>query len=215
MTGSTVRSRAASVEAVLLDLLMAVMDSPAVWVAAAGDERRGLAWRDATTARMTAAGRYVSYERLAAEAANEIGLGRPAVDALLKRWQAIRPRPDTTAVRRLRVPYAFVTNCSRRLATVAAQRSGLEPTFVLSAQQAGWYKPDRRIYLAATRRLGSEPGRTLFVAGSVQDADGARAAGLRSVLVRRRADQPPPAAGVSVVESLEEVVDAVEFGRPV
>ena len=36
---------------VLLDLLMATMDSPSSWSAAAGDRAAGLAWRDAVTDR--------------------------------------------------------------------------------------------------------------------------------------------------------------------
>lgn len=213
MNETTSPSRGADIDGVLLDLLMAVMDSVAIWVAAARDERRGLAWRDATTTSMAATRGYAPYEEIVADAAREHGLPPAAVDALVDGWQSIEPRPDAAAVHRLRLPYAFVTSSSERLATLAASRSGLEPAFVLSAEAAGCYKPDPRIYLEGVRRLGTPAGRTLYVAGSLHDAVGAARAGLRAVLVRRRLDQPAPPAGVSVAGSLEEVADALDFGR--
>ena len=198
---------------VLIDLLMAVMDSVAVWTEAAGAELRGLAWRDAATARMTASRRYVPYEELVAAAARDAGVPSPAVAALEAAWQLMEPRPDTGALHDLPARYAFVTNCSARLAGTAAGRSRLEPVFVLSAEDAGWYKPDPKIYLEACRRLDTRPERTLFVAGSVYDADGAAPAGLRTVLVERRRDRPRPAApDVLVVASLGDITDLFESG---
>jgi FMN phosphatase YigB (HAD superfamily) len=62
------------------------------------------------------------------------------------------------------------------------------------------YKPDPRIYREACARLASPPTRTLFVAGSPYDADGAAAAGLQAVLVARRGE-------ASAAGSLDEIVD--------
>ena len=157
MIGPTDRGPRGRPDGVLLDLLMAVMDSVAVWSAAAGDERRGLAWRDATTARMTAARRYVPYEELAAAAARDADVPSHAVVTLVDAWRSMEPRPDAGVLHGLPTRYAFVTNCSARLAAIAAGRSRLEPSFVLSAEDAGWYKPDRRTYLEACRRLGTSP----------------------------------------------------------
>jgi 2-haloacid dehalogenase len=199
-------------DGVLLDLLMAVMDSVAVWTAAAGAEGRGLAWRDAATARMTAARRYVPYEELVAAAARDADVPSQAVARLMDAWRWMEPRTDAGALHGLPTRYAFVTNCSARLAASAARRSRLEPSFVLSAEDAGWYKPDRRIYLEACRRLGTRPERTLFVAGSAYDADGAATAGHKAVLVERRRDQPRPAPGVMVVPSLRAITDLFESG---
>jgi HAD superfamily hydrolase (TIGR01493 family) len=201
------------VGAVLFDLLMAVMDSPAVWSGAVHDDRRGLAWRDAVTARMVASGSYAPYEALVASAARELGLTARATSDLLADWRTMSPRPDSTAIARLAVPYAFVTNCSRDLATIAARRSGLLPRFTLSAEEAAWYKPDARIYRAACRRLDLPPGRVALVAGSVHDAEGGARAGLRSALVLRRPDQRAPEPPIRVVASLHEAVDWLEDVR--
>lgn len=196
-------------DAVLFDLLMAVMDSPEVWAAAAGDRRRGLAWRDGVSARMIASTRYVPYEELVAAAAAGAGLPPSAPGELRGGWAEMLPWPDAAAVERLSLPYGFVTNCSMELAGVAARRSGLAPTFVLAAQEAGWYKPDARIYREACRRLGSDPATTLFVSGSPYDAEGARAAGLRAWLVVRRNDHAAPHPLIRTAHSLDEIVDAI------
>ena len=198
------------VRAVLFDLLMAVMNSLAVWSTVAGNERRGPAWRDAVTTRITASSTYVPYEELVIDAAADLRLPREAASELFERWREMEPWPDTVALSRLRLPYAFVTNCSRRLARLAAGRSRLAPRFVLSAEEAGWYKPDPRIYFEACRRLASPPESTVFVAGSGYDAEGARAAGLQAVLVARRGDDPPRDSATRVAASLHDVLAELE-----
>lgn len=198
----------------LFDLLMGVMNSLEIWSGAADDEARGLAWRDAVTARMTESSLYVPYERLVSEAAVACGLPPDAPIQLFAGWAAMEPWPDAAALDRLTVPYAFVTNCSSELAAVAAGRSGLAPAFTLSAEEAGRYKPEPEVYLVACRRLGTSPKRTLFLAGSPYDADGADAAGLEAWFVARRTDQQPTAPAIRSAGSLEEVVDAVGRDGP-
>ena len=198
------------VHAVLFDLLMAVMNSLAIWSTAASDEWRGLAWRDAVTRRMAAFPTYVPYEELVVGAVAELGLPGEAVTELFERWREMDPWPDSAALSRLALPYAFVTNCSKPLARVAADRSQLTPRFVLSAQEAGWYKPNPRIYQEASRRLGSPPESTLFVAGSAYDAQGASAAGLPALLVARRPDDRARASPTRVAASLHDIVTELQ-----
>lgn len=199
-----------SVDGVLFDLLMGVMNSLETWSAAAHDRHRGLAWRDRVTARMLANRSYHPYEDMLAQAAVGIGLPASATAELIDRWSEMQPWPDAAVIVGLSLPYAFVTNCSTELARVAAYRSGLNPRFTLSAQEAGWFKPDARIYRQACRVLGSTPDRTVFVAGSRYDADGAGAAGLRAVYVARRPDRLPADRHISTVGSLEGVLPLLE-----
>jgi HAD superfamily hydrolase (TIGR01493 family) len=183
----SVTARRAS--AVLCDLLMAVMDSPAIWAAAAGGEEAGWAWRDAVTRRMLNARRYADYQRLVSEEAAAQGLQAGSADALLRRWPEMQARPDVAALVRLPLTYAFVTNCSQRLAAqaaAAAAGAGLRPAFVLSAEEAGWYKPQAAVYRQACGLLERDPHEVLYVAGAAYDAEGALAAGLRVTLVARR-----------------------------
>jgi 2-haloalkanoic acid dehalogenase type II len=195
------------VHAILFDLLTAVMNSLGIWSASAGgDQGRGLAWRDAVTRRIVASPTYVPYEELVADAAAELGLAGEPVDELFERWQELDPWPDSAALSGLALPYGFVTNCSKPLAHVAATRSQLTPRFVLSAEEAGWYKPDPRIYREACRRLGSPAESTLFVAGSAYDAEGAGASGLRAVLVARRPEDRARRGATRIAASLHEIV---------
>jgi 2-haloacid dehalogenase len=197
------------VDGVLLDLLMAVMNSPEVWAAAVGDSALGLRWRDEVTVRMISSDRYTPYEEIVARSARDLSLAPVAAERLFGAWGRMEPWPDAAALRDLPVPYAFVTNCSTRLATIAARRSGLEPAVVLSAEEAGCYKPNPRIYVEACDRVGTTPVRTLFVAGAPYDADGAAAAGLQSAWVPRRSDVEGPGQDVRVLGSLRDVTAAV------
>jgi 2-haloacid dehalogenase len=201
------------VDAALCDLLMGVMNSLAIWSSAAGDERRGLAWRDAATKRMEASRSYVPYEELVASAASEHGLPREAVFKLFAGWREMEPWPDSASLVRLALPYAFVTNCSASLARVAGERSRLSPRFVLSAEEAGWYKPSPQIYREACRRLGPRPESTLFVAGSAYDAEGASGAGLQALLVTRSAENRDRASATPFVASFHDVATALERRR--
>lgn len=200
------------VRAVLIDLLMATMDSMSAWAAAAGDRERGLAWRDAVTQRMIAAGRYVPYLDLVADTARDLPLRPDAPTRLLRAWRRMRPWPDAAAVPSWPVPYAFVTNCSAELAAGAAGRSGLRPAFTLSAEEAGWYKPRPEIYRVACERIGAAAAEVAFVAGAAYDAEGAAAAGLRSVLVLRRPSAQVP-SGIPAVPGLDDALAAT--ARPV
>jgi 2-haloalkanoic acid dehalogenase type II len=195
-----------STKAVLIDLLMATMDSITVWARAAGNPEIGLAWRDAVTDRMLAAGRYIPYEALLAEAAATLRLDRDAVTRLLEAWMAMEPWPDASALDRVDVPFAFVTNCSTELAAAAVARSGLSPAFTLTAEEAGWYKPRPEAYRLACERAGVNPEEARFIAGAAYDAEGARAAGLGAILVLRRSPPGSLSPAIRVAESLNHAL---------
>jgi 2-haloacid dehalogenase len=194
------------VRAVLVDLLMATMDSMRTWADAAGGREAGLAWRDAVTDRMVQSGRYRPYRDLVAEAAIELGLGDAAPDRLEEAWFDMRPWSDAGALLSTSVPYAFVTNCSSRLADLAVDRSGLAPVFTLSAEDAGWYKPRSEIYLLACRGIGARPETTRFVAGAAYDAVGAAATGLQARLIARRPESGTPPVPIRAVATMEEAL---------
>lgn len=191
---------------VLLDLLMATMDSMSTWSEAAGDPARGLAWRDAVTERMIAAGAYVPYEKLVAETAAALAIGTDGTSRLRRAWHRMRLWPDATRLATLDVPFGFVTNCSTELARAAVSRSGLSPSLVLSAEEAGVYKPRPEIYHQACRRLGIEPSQARYVAGAAYDAIGADAAGVPAVLVRRREPDRSLPVRIGVVETISETL---------
>jgi putative hydrolase of the HAD superfamily len=83
---------------------------------------------------------------------------------------------------------------------------GLEPLFdaVLTSAEAGTRKPAPAIFAQALALVGAAPSAALHVGDSLEeDVAGARAAGVRPVLVRRHGGEPVP--GVRTISSLAEL----------
>jgi len=168
-------------DAVVFDLLTALIDSWTLWNEVAGDAEAGLRWRRRYLELTYQAGAYVPYEGLVERAAAEIGLAPQVAHALARRFDALPPWPETHAVVAAlarRVPLGIVTNCSQRLGEIAAARAGGPFAAVVTAEGVGYYKPRPETYRAVLTRLGLDPARVLFVAGSAADVPGARNAGM-------------------------------------
>ena len=155
--------------AVLFDLLTALLDSWTLWDDIAGSEDNGRKWRAAYLRRTYKTGAYRPYEALVAEAATEVGL-LPILGAqLAARYGELKPWPEVgevlDALRREGVALGVVTNCSEKLAAKAVACTGIDFDVVVTAERAGYYKPDPRPYKMALDELDVTPGRCLFVAG--------------------------------------------------
>jgi len=196
--------------AVLFDLLTALIDSWTLWNAAAGSERAGRAWR-AEYLRLTyGCGAYVPYEELVREAARTTGLDDAAPEYLEAHWSELAPwsgAQDTLDALQGRCKLAVVTNCSIRLGALAAARLKTRWYVVITAEEAGFYKPDPRPYRLALDRLGVPPEQAAFVAGSAFDLAGTAAVGLRTywhnrVGLPRPAQLPAPAIESATLERL-------------
>jgi 2-haloacid dehalogenase len=169
-------------DVVLFDLLTALLDSWTLWNAVAGDADSGRRWR-AEYLRITyATGAYRPYQALVAEAAEAAGLDRRLAAALDAHYDQLQVWPGVVPVlHRLSaagVKLGIVTNCSRRLGRVAVGRIDAAFDCVVTAEGAGYYKPDPRIYRLALDGFGVTPDRALFVAGSAYDLFGTAAIGL-------------------------------------
>ncbi len=188
-------------KAVLFDLLTALLDSWTLWNAAAGSEAAGRAWR-AEYLRLTyGCGAYVAYEDLVRAAARTTGLPEVVADALEARWLELPVWSGAEAILdslQGRTRLAVVTNCSVRLGMLAAGRLNTRWDCVVTAEEAGFYKPDLRPYRLALAQLGVEPRDAAFVAGSGYDLFGTSAVGLRTFWHNRaglvRPDGAPAAA---------------------
>jgi 2-haloacid dehalogenase len=98
-----------------------------------------------------------------------------------RRNPKLEPWPETTEVLdRLQqhAVLAVVTNCSETLAGIAAERTRIHFTEVVTAERAGFYKPHPQAYSLALEELDVEPARALFVAGSPVDLPGATSVGM-------------------------------------
>ena len=168
-------------DAVVFDLLTALIDSWTLWNAVAGSEEGGLRWRRRYLELTYQAGAYVPYEGLVERAATETGLPASVAANLALRWNELPPWPETHAVvaeLARRVPLGIVTNCSQRLGLIATHRAGGPFAAVVTAESVGFYKPRPETYRAVLDAMKAAPLRTLFVAGSAADVPGARAAGM-------------------------------------
>jgi 2-haloalkanoic acid dehalogenase type II len=192
------------IDAVAFDLLTALIDSWTLWEAVARNPEQGRAWRRASLGLITAAGAYIPYEQMVQRAATEVGLPDERADELLARWTELRPWPEVPDVlaRLRRRRLAIVTNCSQRLAEIAAELTGGRFELVMSAEQAGAYKPDARAYRAALDALGLPAERVLFVAGSAHDVPGAAAVGMPVYWSNRQA-LPVPDGSAPLVDALD------------
>jgi 2-haloacid dehalogenase len=186
-------------DAVVFDLLTALLDSWTLWNAVAGSPEAGRRWRLRYLEITYGCGAYRPYETLVREAAADVGLAPALGDELEARWGELQPWPEAPGVlARLaaRIPLGVATNCSVRLGKAAARRAGDRFKAVITAETAGFYKPRPEPYRAVLQALGTDPSRTLFVAGSASDVPGAHAAGMpvywhnRIGLPPRNDDQP-------------------------
>ena len=194
-------STAVRYDAVLFDLLSALLDSWSLWSAVAGDDATGIRWREEYLRLTSGAGPYRPYQDLVAESAQNEGLPTVLSAQLIERWEEVMPWPEAPGVvadlgRFVRV--GVVTNCSEELGARAAARVGAPLDPVLTAEAAGAYKPDPVAYRAALDILGVPAERVLFVAGSRSDLAGARRVGMPVWWHNRRGvergDAPAPIA---------------------
>lgn len=171
-------------DAVLFDLLTALLDSWTLWGKVAGSPEAGRLWRGAYLETTCAQGAYRPYEDLVAEAAEARGYPRSWGGELARRTEELRPWPgvvETLARLRARVKMGVVTNCSEALGQRAVARVGATFDCVVTAERAGFYKPHPRPYELALAELGVPRERTLFVAGSAYDLIGTGRVGLDAV----------------------------------
>ena len=178
-------------DAVVFDLLTALIDSWTLWNAVAGSAEDGLKWRRRYLEITYGCGAYRPYESLVREAARDVGLPQTVGDELERRWDELAPWPEARAVlAKLPAPLAVATNCSVRLGERAAARVGVPFKVVVTAESAGFYKPRPEPYRAVLAALGTAPERTLFVAGSAADVPGAKGVGM-PVYWHNRIGLPP------------------------
>ena len=201
-------------DGVLFDLLSGLLDSWSLWDAVAGSRDDGRRWRAEYLRRTYRTGAYRPYEELVAEAAEEAGLRRDLADRLAERYGEIKPWPEVArALGALRghVPLAVVTNCSNSLGAKAVAATGIAFNVVVTAERAGFYKPDLRPYAIAIEELGLEARRCLFVAGSAFDLFGTAKVGLATFWHNRvgltaPADAPKPLIEVATLDPLVDFV---------
>ncbi|RYY58870.1 MAG: HAD family hydrolase, partial [Comamonadaceae bacterium] len=126
-------------------------------------------------------------------------------DRLDAQWLQLPPWPGARELLRdlagLGCRLAVVTNCSVRLGRQAAGLLGVPWDAVVTAEEAGCYKPDPRPYRLALEQLGVQPSQAAFVAGSGYDLFGTSRVGLPTYWHNRVGLRRPEGAPAPAVES--------------
>ena len=202
-----------SYQAVMFDLLTALLDSWSLWNKVAGSEEVGLDWRQRYLQLTYQAGPYRSYEGIIKEAAHEVGVPYVRAEELIQRWGELEPWSETPqVVRALRekVPVAVATNASIALADIAVICLEVAIPIVVTAEEAGYYKPHPQPYSMALDRLQCPAESVLFVAGSAADVPGASAVGM-SVFWHNRMRLSPVDARVQPLYAADSLWPLLEL----
>ena len=115
-------------------------------------------------------------------------------------WPAFPDSLDALTRLKTRFRLGVITNCDDDLFAASNRRLGVEFDWVVTAQQAGSYKPATHNFELAFERIGLPRERILHVAQSLyHDHVPARALGLSTAWIDRRHDKPgfgatPPAS---------------------
>jgi 2-haloalkanoic acid dehalogenase type II len=168
-------------EAVLFDLLTALLDSWTVWAEVAGDDAVAQKWRMRYLELTYGQGAYRPYEELVALSAAETNLPLSYADALIAAWADIKPWDDVKEVLtelKEHMRMGVVTNCSEKLGRQAAAQCGVDFNVVVTSERAGFYKPDPAPYRLAIKELKAPPEKILYVSGSAFDIPGAMGEGM-------------------------------------
>ncbi|MEX2617929.1 MAG: HAD-IA family hydrolase [Alphaproteobacteria bacterium] len=169
-------------EAIVFDLLTAVLDSWSLWNDVAGSEEAGRRWRGEYLKLTYECGPYRPYEDIIRDAADRAGIHRDVAELLMVQWPDLQPWPESEEVfaslYTFGVPMGIATNCSNALAEQAVKCANAPFAAVATAEAAGYYKPRPEPYRLVLEKLGADPARTLFVAGSAADVPGATAVGM-------------------------------------
>lgn len=202
-------------DAVLFDLLTGLLDSWTLWDRVAGSEADGRRWR-AEYLRLTyRTGRYRPYLELVRDAAVAVGLPAGLASSLDARFPELQPWREAPAVLRELaeggIRLGVVTNCSEHLGRLAAACVGVPFDVIVTAERAGWYKPDPRTYQLGLDELHVPVARCLFVAGSPFDLFGTARVGLDTwwhdrLGVAPPGDAPPPLSRERTLHGLPAAV---------
>src|SRR3954464_9506505 len=85
-------------DAVVFDLLTALIDSWTLWNAVAGSEQDGMKWRRRYLEITYGCSSYPPYETLVREAALDVGLPESLAGELERRWPELHAWPEAAAV---------------------------------------------------------------------------------------------------------------------
>ena len=109
---------------------------------------------------------------------------------LVAQIETLKPFPDVlAALQRLRGAgrrLAILSNGDRDMLEAAGPHIGVRFDHVISAEDAGYFKPHWKTYAKAEEMIGEARASCLFVANHAFDCIGAKAYGMRTAFIDRR-----------------------------
>lgn len=149
---------------------------------------------------------------------HRVALPAEGRETLVRAWRRLRPWPDTRpGLDRLRARFRTATLSNGHIALLVDlfRFADLRVDAVLSAQLAGSYKPEPRVYLRCAELLECDPREAAMVAAHGDDLVAAARVGLRPIFVRRPeewgpgggGDPPTGLPGLVVADGLEKLAD--------
>lgn len=173
-------------------------------------------------------GRYVPFWQVTGEALDfaleTLGLPKdgPLRERLMDLYRTLGTFPEVPGVlRQLRgmgFATAILSNGSPDMLTSAVEGAGLTSAFdaVISVDEVGSFKPDRRVYQRAVDRLGVPAGAVAFQSSNAWDAHAASAFGMRVVWCNRYGQRRErlPGAPDHEIRSLAELPALLAPARP-
>jgi 2-haloacid dehalogenase len=109
---------------------------------------------------------------------------------LVSQIEILKPFPDVVvALERMRgagLKLAILSNGDRDMLKAAGPHIGFRFDHVISAEDAGYFKPHWKTYAKAAEIIGQDPSSILFVANHAFDCIGAKSYGMRTAFIDRR-----------------------------
>ena len=109
--------------------------------------------------------------------AQQAGLKNTNAFKLIEEWERLKPWPEVNMVlNKLKDKFALgvATNCSIKKGNEAIELIDVKFNSIVTAEEIGFYKPHPEMYNCILKKMNTSPSRTLFVAGSPFDVEGAK-----------------------------------------
>ena len=152
-----------------------------------------------------------------------LGLSDPSLhDKLMELYLTLSPFPEVAdTLQRIKaggLKTAILSNGTPRMLQAAVQNAGIQHLLdaILSVEEVGVFKPDRKVYQLAVDRLGYEAHAIAFQSSNAWDAWAASAFGMQVVWCNRYQQQPEllPGKPDCQVRSLAELLPLVVPASP-
>jgi 2-haloacid dehalogenase len=164
--------------------------------------------------------RYANFEQVTADSflfgckTLDLRCQKTELNRALAAYRKLELYPDVRAGLQALAAYrlAILSNGTRKMLQGVADETGIAPTFeaIMSADEAGTFKPSPRVYALAPKRLALRKATIGFVSSNCWDALGARAFGFWTCWLNRRG-QPREELGLAPDVTVSSLVELAQL----